>query len=316
MRELVSIIIPVYNRELFIVDSLNSARNQTYENIEIIVIDNFSTDNTWDVIKSISEQDNRIKIFQNSHNIGPVNSWFKGIALASGEFIKIIWSDDFIDDTFVSKAMELYNEDTAFVMSGTRNFSLEGYQNFSKFQKLKAINSKQYLSDVLIYNRYKFPVSPGCAIFRKRAIIENVPKSLENLDNLDFSKNGAGIDLLFFLTSTLTGSKIKIIDENLSHFRAHSDSITVQESDSLYKYYEIAKLYFINKHANEFLNEFKTSLRIKSWFNPTFITLNKQIEGKYVFNLKFVRLFLNELLIYIFRVPKYFLKKIFVARVL
>ena len=72
---LVSIVIPVYNRELYIEDAIRSAISQTYQNIEIIIVDNCSTDSTWDILNEWEKKDNRIKIFQNDSNIGPVLNW-------------------------------------------------------------------------------------------------------------------------------------------------------------------------------------------------------------------------------------------------
>ena len=64
LKNKVSILVPVYNREDLIGQTLNSALNQTYKNIEIIVVDNSSTDNTWEVVQSYEKQDSRIKAFQ------------------------------------------------------------------------------------------------------------------------------------------------------------------------------------------------------------------------------------------------------------
>ena len=89
--DLVSILIPVYNRETLIEDTVQSALNQTYPNIEIIVVDNKSTDRTWDILEKLANRDSRIKIFQNKTNIGPVRNWKRCIDNASGKYGKILW---------------------------------------------------------------------------------------------------------------------------------------------------------------------------------------------------------------------------------
>ena len=88
----VSVIIPVYNRENLIQRSINSVLNQTYNNIEVIVIDDASTDNTWEKIKELD--DDRIKYYKNDLNKGPSNSRNRGIALSTGELIAFQDSDD------------------------------------------------------------------------------------------------------------------------------------------------------------------------------------------------------------------------------
>ena len=69
MLPLVSIIIPTYNSSKYILQSIISAIDQTYTNVEIIVSDNCSTDDTVDIVKSIAVKDNRIHLYQNKFNI-------------------------------------------------------------------------------------------------------------------------------------------------------------------------------------------------------------------------------------------------------
>ena len=72
---LVSILIPVYNRERIVVRALESAINQTYKHIEIICVDNCSTDNTYSVLLEYANRDHRIKVYRQSENLGPVRNW-------------------------------------------------------------------------------------------------------------------------------------------------------------------------------------------------------------------------------------------------
>ena len=72
---LVSVLIPVYNREILVRKTIESAVNQTYDNIEIIVIDNQSTDGTFEVIQEYAERYDNVWCFQNDVNMGPVLNW-------------------------------------------------------------------------------------------------------------------------------------------------------------------------------------------------------------------------------------------------
>lgn len=123
MNKLVSILIPVCNRENLIKETVQSALSQTYKNIEIIVVDNQSTDNTWEVLKKLASKDERIKIFQNNTNIGPVRNWKRCIDEANGEYGKILWSDNLIANEFLEKTVPyLEDENVGFVFTGTEIF--------------------------------------------------------------------------------------------------------------------------------------------------------------------------------------------------
>ena len=89
---LVSIIIPTYNRWKYITRAINSCLNQTYENIEVLVIDDCSDDNTEEVVKSI--QDDRLKYFKNQKNSWPCISRNNGIKFSKGQYINFLDDDD------------------------------------------------------------------------------------------------------------------------------------------------------------------------------------------------------------------------------
>ena len=91
-NELISIIIPTYNREAYIKESLLSVLNQTYKNIEVIVVDDASSDNTEDVVKKLN--DPRIRYYKLDKNGGAGRARNKGVAIANGNIIAFHDSDD------------------------------------------------------------------------------------------------------------------------------------------------------------------------------------------------------------------------------
>lgn len=93
MMKKVSVIVPMHNSEKYIEECIKSILNQTYKNIEIIVIDDNSTDKSMEILKSFS--DTRLKILQSSQNLGAANARNKGIDEAKGEYICFIDSDDY-----------------------------------------------------------------------------------------------------------------------------------------------------------------------------------------------------------------------------
>jgi glycosyltransferase involved in cell wall biosynthesis len=100
---LVSIVIPTYNRERSVQRAIASAQAQTYPNIEIIVTDNASRDRTIKVVELMAKADPRIRYYRYEHNIGPVGNWWRGVNLARGEYIKILFSDDWLENHCIKK---------------------------------------------------------------------------------------------------------------------------------------------------------------------------------------------------------------------
>ncbi len=96
MNEKISIIIPAYNASKYITRTLDSICNQTYKNLEIIVVDDGSSDNTLEICKKQSEKDNRIKVFH-KENEGVTLARDMGISMATGKFIGFVDADDTID---------------------------------------------------------------------------------------------------------------------------------------------------------------------------------------------------------------------------
>lgn len=104
-RPLVSVIIPAYNAELFIEETLKSVLAQTYENIEVIVIDDGSQDSTAEIVNKFREIDQRVKLFTQA-NSGVAIARNTGIAKAQGEFIAPIDADDIWYPDNITKQVE------------------------------------------------------------------------------------------------------------------------------------------------------------------------------------------------------------------
>ena len=93
-NDLVSVIMSTYNNEKSIESSVNSILNQTYKNIEFLIIDDFSTDNTFGILNNLKNSDERIKVYRNSNNIGLTKSLNKLISKSKGTYIARQDADD------------------------------------------------------------------------------------------------------------------------------------------------------------------------------------------------------------------------------
>lgn len=118
-KALVSICIPVYNGEKTIYDTVQAVLNQSYECMEILVIDNCSTDKTREIIRSID--DPRLKLICNKENVGMVGNWNKCLEYSTGDYAMIVCADDIITEDCVkkkAKVLEKY-KDVAVVFSAS-----------------------------------------------------------------------------------------------------------------------------------------------------------------------------------------------------
>jgi glycosyltransferase involved in cell wall biosynthesis len=110
MNVLVSVITASYNKSQYISDTVHSVLNQTYSNLELIIIDDASTDSTITILKSLKEKDNRIQFYINSENKGA--NYCRNIALqkSSGKYVIFIDADDLLSETCIeSRVLEMEN---------------------------------------------------------------------------------------------------------------------------------------------------------------------------------------------------------------
>lgn len=117
MNPLISVVIPLYNTEKYIEDCVNSILEQEYENIEVIVVNDGSTDRSQSIVESLSRSDNRIKLL-NIENNGVSNARNVGISIAEGDYIVFVDADDYISSDYISYMYELARENKSeFVLS-------------------------------------------------------------------------------------------------------------------------------------------------------------------------------------------------------
>ncbi|HUW75522.1 MAG TPA: glycosyltransferase family 2 protein [Gallionella sp.] len=254
-NHLVSILIPVYNRENFIRECIESALAQTYTNIEVVVVDNASTDGTWAICQQFATKDQRVRIFRNDTNIGPVRNWLACVARASGEYTKILWSDDLIHHEFLSKLLPYFDDPAVgFVYSAAEVFRKDIEDAHVRlFTKVKTgcYESSKFIEGSLL-GRGDFPCSPGCVIFRTSDVRKNLMLHIPNRVNSDFSMHAIGNDLILLLLTAQQYVMVAVVNEYLAFFRDHQGSITTSApSGKISLHYDIAKGFFAEKYITD-----------------------------------------------------------------
>lgn len=251
---LVSILIPVYNREKFVVAAIKSALQQTCPDLEIVVVDNASTDGTWAACSSIASLDERVKLYRNETNLGPVRNWLRCIELAQGEYAKILWSDDLLAPDFLDKTLPFLtgNPDIGFIATNVTILDdSTGKQNNLRSR----LDSGCYASDLFINGvliGHGFPRSPGCALFRTKDLANNLLLQIPNRIGSDFSIHAIGNDLLLFLLTAHSYKQFAWLEEPLVVFRNHCGSITKgTDQGCLELLYDVAKAYYVENYVDD-----------------------------------------------------------------
>lgn len=139
-----SVLMPVFNSELFVAEAIESILNQTFKNFEFLILDDASTDKGFKIIKDFEKKDPRIKVYQNENNLGVVASRNKLIELSKGKYIAWIDSDDLALETRLEKQVNFLEEHHEIGMVGANAIIInENSNNIGKWlfetdpQKLK-----------------------------------------------------------------------------------------------------------------------------------------------------------------------------------
>ena len=229
----VTVIIPVYNCETYIDETVRSVIEQTERNIEIIVIDDGSTDNTPAILQSLAEKDARIKLCSRSNSGKPSIARNTGLRYARGKFICFLDGDDLYNPGKVARGLDvmaLYPE-IDLVFHDVKYLTQQGgevqgtFLGAAGFQTMAAdyleeVGRRVYLSRPKFYN---FMSTIITGIHTSSVMIRK-----ERLDREDiwFPEDliiGEDIDLWFRLVK---GGRVAYIDEVLSYYRLHEKSIT------------------------------------------------------------------------------------------
>lgn len=209
-KPLVTIITPSYNQGNFIEYTILSVLNQTYENIEYIVIDGASTDGT---IEILNKYGNKIK-YVSEPDKGQADAINKGFKMAKGEIIGWINSDDLLDENSIEKIISHFIEDKKLGICYGNIINIDETGNI-----LSKTENKNITLNKLLYINSEV-VQPGS--FYKKAFVEKVNYLDDNLRYV--------MDFDLWIRILKLGN-IKYVNETLAYFRLHANSKTVSEQD-------------------------------------------------------------------------------------
>ncbi|WP_078553419.1 glycosyltransferase family 2 protein [Bacillus alkalicellulosilyticus] len=211
----VSIIIPVYNSEKYISKCLDSILSQTYRNIEIILINDGSTDKSRKIIESYQEKDKRIVVYH-QENAGPSESRNQGLTNSKGQYIVFIDSDDTVHENHIqSLVTEMNSTNADIVCCGYFDISHYGTIKHNDFDKKDEINTKSMISKIL--------QGTGGVLWAKIYRRDIIQKFNLRLDNQIYMSE----DMVFVLNYILYCKKFSILNEYLYYYnRLNQNSIS------------------------------------------------------------------------------------------
>lgn len=187
MKNIVSIIIPVYNSEKYLRECLNSVISQTWKNIEIVLVDDGSIDQSASICDKYACKDNRIKVIH-KENGGVSSARNQGIEVCTGDYILFVDSDDFLAENYVESFFKYGDINSKIVIEGCTVHET----NKTRFYRIKEKQySKADFSKAISDNELFKHGSPYGKLYISSIIKENHIRFIENIHNYE--------DLLFFL---------------------------------------------------------------------------------------------------------------------
>ncbi|MEK5585137.1 glycosyltransferase family 2 protein [Paenibacillus sp. FSL P2-0536] len=215
---LVSVITPAYNSEKYIKECMESLINQTYQNWEMIIVNDNSTDNTKDIVEEYIKKDPRIKLYNEQVNSGAAAARNKAINESKGRFIAFLDSDD----TWKFNKLE---RQIPFMLNNNYGFTFSSYENMSDrpnrqkkiYRAPNKINYEQYLKNTII----------GClTVILDKEVLGEIRVEEGFLE-----------DVLTWMKYLKEGHTAYGLDENLASYRITGNSVSSNKFKNSIRYY-------------------------------------------------------------------------------
>ena len=245
----VSVIVPIYNVENFVEECLNSLKYQTLRDIEVILVNDGSTDNSIEKIKYLLDDCNHFKLI-NQENAGLSAARNKGLDYATGEYIAFVDSDDYVEPTFLE---ELYNaaieDNLDIVMGGYKKFQNNCYEEIKRNSNLydKVMTGIDFLKSELKHSDYRMEVWDD--LYKAEFLRKN---------NLKFKNGVLHEDELFTPLALIKANRVKLTSSIKYNYRQRENSIMSNKPNinHINSYYII-----INKLLNIFNDSSSTDIK-------------------------------------------------------
>jgi teichuronic acid biosynthesis glycosyltransferase TuaG len=222
--DLISVIIPYYKKKEYIISTINSVLNQTYKNLEIIIIYDDPNKEDLNLLKKIKKKDKRIKIYINKKNLGAGRSRNKGIKLSKGIFVAFLDSDDLWKKNKLKKQI-------VFMKKKGIDASHTSYTIINSNNKIIGSRNAKDMSYKLLLKSCDIGLS---TVILKKEIITN---------KIKFANIKTKEDYVLWLKITLNNNKIFALKDNLTKWRKLEDSLSSSKLQKIYDGYLVYRNY-------------------------------------------------------------------------
>jgi len=307
-----TIAIPVFNRFDFFKEAVDSVLNQTFSDFELIIVDDYSADGTWEYIKTID--DPRIRAFRNEKNIGIVPNWRRCIEKAKGRWFKFLMSDDLIFPDSLSilkKLIDKYPENYVIVTSGIDFTNINEIKSYLNIDVREINDTDKYIKpiDKVLTERKKFNQTwamPNSYTLLTKDLKELVKTDKYRLVENKLGQTGHCVDYFILYSVALKYKTMIEMDLPLYAVRYHESNLSKSYSQNLlyhlngdkyihyilYEYKGIENLYIVrhafriyfnklisNKRKIFSLNLFKWTFQLFIFIFKHLFNINKNFSG-------------------------------------
>lgn len=280
MEILVSVIVPIYNTKNFLAECIDSILKQTYKNIQIILVDDGSTDGSLEICKAYIEKDERIMFIQNSHS-GLVEARKAGVEQAKGEYCIFVDSDDWIAENLLESVMTLIDNGSVDIV----NYNMESVngkiRNRWKYTITDGVYEGKQLEKIYSKMMFDFEKSkPGiiqslCTKLIKKNILK---ESIKNVD----SRITLGEDAAVVYNAILIAEKMVVTNESYYFYRNHDSSMMASKDIDIFH-----KIFYFQQYMQKMFSEYDKKYQLEEQLKAYLVSfIEKGIKDNFSISLQ------------------------------
>lgn len=250
-KSLVSVIVPIYNTEKYLKRCIESVLAQTYENLELILVDDVSPDNSAQICREYEKKDVRVRFLPLEKNQGVSMARNAGMAISNGAYITFLDSDDWIQENMLYKlvnACERHHSDLA----------ISGYQRVNSEDKILQKFPLQDIEDASDETILRL-----CCSGKMECFVGGKLYKRHIFEKISYPKDKLYEDMMVFPDILKLSKKKTLVEEELFNYRVHKSSFTksqfrikhmdvVEAFMVIYKYAAEKKMYFVSRELKLF----------------------------------------------------------------